>query len=152
LCSVSKNYSKHLKFQFISGIILKPEIQEKRRKKFVSWNYNGIEHLQGGLNITIISKSSHYQNNNYLNEVYNNLIEIEHTDWTSITWWGESTQGRYEDRQETQQEKKTKWNKNLDSIWCPQCRETNAETLKQQRPIGEGDQELEKRLDQKELT
>jgi hypothetical protein len=29
---------------------------------------------------------------------------------------------------------------------------TNAETLKQQRPIGEGNQELEKRLDQKELT
>jgi hypothetical protein len=27
-------------------------------------------------------------------------------DWTLITWWGESTQGRYEDRQETQ--KKTK--------------------------------------------
>jgi hypothetical protein len=40
----------------------------------------------------------------------------------------------------------------LDSICCPQCRETKADTLKQLRPIGEGDQELEKRLDQKELT
>jgi hypothetical protein len=26
--------------------------------------------------------------------------------------------------------------KNLDSICCPQCRETNADTLKWQRPIG----------------
>jgi hypothetical protein len=26
----------------------------------------------------------------------------------------------------------------------PQCKGTNAETLKRQRPIGEGDQELEK--------
>jgi hypothetical protein len=43
--------------------------------------------------------------------------------------------------------------KKLDSICCPQCRETNADTLKQVlRPIGEGDQELEKRLDQEELT
>jgi hypothetical protein len=42
--------------------------------------------------------------------------------------------------------------KKLDSICCPQHRETNADTLKQQKPIGEGDQELEKRLDQKELT
>jgi hypothetical protein len=33
----------------------------------------------------------------------------------------------------------------LDSICCPQHGETNADTLKQQRPIGEGDQELEKR-------
>jgi hypothetical protein len=32
------------------------------------------------------------------------------------------------------------------------CRETKADTLKQLRPIGKGDQELEKRLDQKELT
>jgi hypothetical protein len=40
----------------------------------------------------------------------------------------------------------------LDSICCPQRRETKADTLKQLRPIGEGDQELEKRLDQKELT
>jgi hypothetical protein len=29
---------------------------------------------------------------------------------------------------------------------------TNADTLKRQRPIGEGDQELEKRLVQEELT
>jgi hypothetical protein len=42
--------------------------------------------------------------------------------------------------------------KKLDSICCPQHRETKADTLKQLRPIGEGDQELEKRLDQKELT
>jgi hypothetical protein len=41
--------------------------------------------------------------------------------------------------------------KTQDSIWCPQCKVTNAETLKQQRPIGEGDQELQKRLDQEEL-
>jgi hypothetical protein len=41
--------------------------------------------------------------------------------------------------------------KKLDSICCPQCRETKADTLKQLRPIGEGDQELEKRLDQQEL-
>jgi hypothetical protein len=45
-----------------------------------------------------------------------------------------------------------KTTKNLDSICCPQCRETKADTLKQLRPIGEGDQELEKRLDQEELT
>jgi hypothetical protein len=36
--------------------------------------------------------------------------------------------------------------KKLDSICCPQCRETNADTLQQLRPIGERDQELEKRL------
>jgi hypothetical protein len=42
--------------------------------------------------------------------------------------------------------------KKLDSICCPQLRETKADTLTQLRPIGEGDQELEKRLDQKELT
>jgi hypothetical protein len=36
--------------------------------------------------------------------------------------------------------------KKQESIWCPQCKGTNAETLKQQRPIGEGDQEQEKRL------
>jgi hypothetical protein len=29
--------------------------------------------------------------------------------------------------------------KKLDNI-CPQCRETNADTLKRQRPIGEGNQ------------
>jgi exonuclease III len=32
------------------------------------------------------------------------------------------------------------------------CRETKADTLKQLRPIGKGEQVLEKRLDQKELT
>jgi hypothetical protein len=42
--------------------------------------------------------------------------------------------------------------KKLASICCPECRETKADTLKQLRPIGKGDQELEKRLDQKELT
>jgi hypothetical protein len=36
--------------------------------------------------------------------------------------------------------------KKLDSICCLQCRETNADTLKWLRSIGEGDQELEKRL------
>jgi hypothetical protein len=41
--------------------------------------------------------------------------------------------------------------KKLDSICCTQRRETNADTLKQQRPIGEGDQELEKRLVWEEL-
>jgi hypothetical protein len=40
----------------------------------------------------------------------------------------------------------------LDNICCPQCRETKADTLKQLRPIGEGDQELEKRLVREELT
>jgi hypothetical protein len=42
--------------------------------------------------------------------------------------------------------------KKLDSIYCPQRRETKAGTLKQLRPIGEGDQELEKRLVREELT
>jgi hypothetical protein len=42
--------------------------------------------------------------------------------------------------------------KKLDSICCPQCRETKADTLKRQRPIGEGDQELETRLVREELT
>jgi hypothetical protein len=42
--------------------------------------------------------------------------------------------------------------KKLASICCPELRETKADTLKQLRPIGEGDQEPEKRLDQKELT
>jgi hypothetical protein len=41
--------------------------------------------------------------------------------------------------------------KKLDSICCPQCRQTKADTLKWQRPIGEGDQELEKRLVREEL-
>jgi hypothetical protein len=45
-----------------------------------------------------------------------------------------------------------KTSKKLDSICCPQCREIKADSLKQLRPIREGDQELEKRLDQKELT
>jgi hypothetical protein len=42
--------------------------------------------------------------------------------------------------------------KKLNSICCPQCREAKADTLKQLRPIGEGDQELEKRLVQEQLT
>jgi hypothetical protein len=40
----------------------------------------------------------------------------------------------------------------LDSICCPQCKETKADTLKQLKPIGEGVQGLAKRLDQEELT
>jgi hypothetical protein len=39
----------------------------------------------------------------------------------------------------------------LDNISCPQHKETNADTVKQLRPIGEGEQELEKRLVQEEL-
>jgi hypothetical protein len=35
--------------------------------------------------------------------------------------------------------------KKLASICCPQCRETKADTLKQLKATGEGDQELEKR-------
>jgi hypothetical protein len=42
--------------------------------------------------------------------------------------------------------------KKLDNICCPQRRETKADTLKQLRPRGEGDQGLEKRLVQEELT
>jgi hypothetical protein len=42
--------------------------------------------------------------------------------------------------------------KKLDSICCPQRKETKADTLKQLRRIGERDQELEKRLIQEELT
>jgi hypothetical protein len=42
--------------------------------------------------------------------------------------------------------------KKHDSIWCPQCKGTNAETLKWQRTIGEGDQELQKRSVQEEST
>jgi hypothetical protein len=42
--------------------------------------------------------------------------------------------------------------KKLDSIRCPQYRETKADTLKQLSPLGEGDQELEKRLVREELT
>jgi hypothetical protein len=42
--------------------------------------------------------------------------------------------------------------KKLDGICCPQHRETKADSLKQLRPVREGDRELEKRLDQKELT
>jgi hypothetical protein len=45
-----------------------------------------------------------------------------------------------------------KTSKKLDSICCPQRRETKADNLKQLRPIGEGEQELEKRLYQEELT
>jgi hypothetical protein len=41
--------------------------------------------------------------------------------------------------------------KKLDSICCPQCRENNADNLKQRRPIREGDQELEKSLVREEL-
>jgi hypothetical protein len=41
--------------------------------------------------------------------------------------------------------------KKLDSICCPKCRETNADTLKWQRPVGEGNQEVEKRLVREEL-
>jgi hypothetical protein len=40
--------------------------------------------------------------------------------------------------------------KKLDSIRCPQCRETKTDTLKQLRRIGDEEQELEKRLDQEE--
>jgi hypothetical protein len=39
-----------------------------------------------------------------------------------------------------------KTSKKLRSICCPQRRETKADTLKQLRTIGEGDQELKKRL------
>jgi hypothetical protein len=46
---------------------------------------------------------------------------------------------------------KIKTPKKLDSICCPQRRESKEDTLKQLRPIGEGDQELEKRLVQEEL-
>jgi hypothetical protein len=42
--------------------------------------------------------------------------------------------------------------KKLDSICCPQSRETKADTLKQLRAIGEGEQELEERLVREELT
>jgi hypothetical protein len=42
--------------------------------------------------------------------------------------------------------------KKLDNICCPQCRKTKADTLKWLRPIGEGDQELEKRLVREVLT
>jgi hypothetical protein len=44
-----------------------------------------------------------------------------------------------------------KHKKKQDSILCPQCKGTNIETLKQQRPIGEGDQTLDKRLVREEL-
>jgi hypothetical protein len=39
-----------------------------------------------------------------------------------------------------------KKSKKLDSICCPQLRESKEDTLKQLRPVEEGDQELEKRL------
>jgi hypothetical protein len=41
--------------------------------------------------------------------------------------------------------------KKLDRIYCPQHRETKADTLKQLRPIGEGDQKLEKKLVREQL-
>jgi hypothetical protein len=62
-------------------------------------------------------------------------------DFDHIMRWEHT--GRCEDRQETPNKQ--------DSIWCPQCKGTNAETLKQQKPIGEGDQELDKRLVREEL-
>jgi hypothetical protein len=49
-------------------------------------------------------------------------------------------------KREHTRDEDSKTPKKQDTICCPQCRETNAETLKRQRPIGEGDQELEKRL------
>jgi hypothetical protein len=42
--------------------------------------------------------------------------------------------------------------KKHDSIWYHQYKGTNAETLRRQRPIGEGNQELEKRSVQEEST
>jgi hypothetical protein len=42
--------------------------------------------------------------------------------------------------------------KKLYSICCPQRRETKADTLKATEANREGDQELEKRLGQEELT
>jgi hypothetical protein len=42
--------------------------------------------------------------------------------------------------------------KKLEGICYPQRRETKADTLGKLRPIGEGDQEIEKRLVQEELT
>jgi hypothetical protein len=42
--------------------------------------------------------------------------------------------------------------KKLDSICYPQCREIKADTLKQLRPIREGDQEPKERLAREELT
>jgi hypothetical protein len=42
--------------------------------------------------------------------------------------------------------------RHLKNIYCPQRRETKADILKQLRPIGKGDQELEKMLVQEELT
>jgi hypothetical protein len=42
--------------------------------------------------------------------------------------------------------------KKLASICCPYRRETKADTLRQLRPIGKGEQVLQKRLDQKELA
>jgi hypothetical protein len=41
--------------------------------------------------------------------------------------------------------------KKLDSICCPQCREIIADTLRQLRPIGEGEQKLEKKLVEEEF-
>jgi hypothetical protein len=64
--------------------------------------------------------------------------QTQQGEWTLITWWGEKPPQKKKNHQ--------------DSIWCrPQCKGTNTETLKWQRPIGEGDQELEKRLVWEEL-
>jgi hypothetical protein len=42
--------------------------------------------------------------------------------------------------------------KKQDGIWYPQYKGTNAETLKWQKPIWEGDQELEERSVREEST
>jgi hypothetical protein len=42
--------------------------------------------------------------------------------------------------------------KTHDSIWYPQYKGTNAETLKWQKSVGKGDQELEKRSVWEEST
>jgi hypothetical protein len=67
--------------------------------------------------------------------------QTQQEDWTLITQWGKSTQGWYADRQEPPPKKKNKIAFDV----------LNAETLKRQRPIGEGDQELDKRLVWEEL-
>jgi hypothetical protein len=55
-------------------------------------------------------------------------------------------QSHYKVRAHLRGMRRGKTPKKLDSIHCPQCRESNADTLKWQRPIGEENQELEKRL------
>jgi hypothetical protein len=42
--------------------------------------------------------------------------------------------------------------KKYDHIWCPQCKGSNAETLKWQTSVREGGQELEKRSVREEST